>query len=55
MTIPYYRPRRLRRNETIRRMVRETTLFVNDFIYPFFVIEGKDILIIFSSIAGYYQ
>jgi len=55
MTIPYYRPRRLRRNETIRRMVRETTLSVNDFIYPLFVIEGKDIRNPISSMPGNYQ
>ncbi|TLS68662.1 porphobilinogen synthase [Mariprofundus erugo] len=36
------RPRRLRSNATIRRMVRETTLSVNDFIYPIFVDETID-------------
>lgn len=36
------RPRRLRSNATIRRMVRETTLSVNDFIYPLFVDETID-------------
>src|SRR5574341_1126248 len=34
MSIPYYRPRRLRSNENIRRMVRETALSPADFIYP---------------------
>ena len=43
MTIPYYRPRRLRVNDNIRSMVRETTLSVNDFIYPLFVTEGNEI------------
>jgi porphobilinogen synthase len=32
--------RRLRRTETLRRMVRETTLSVNDLIYPMFVVPG---------------
>ncbi|ANV89148.1 delta-aminolevulinic acid dehydratase (plasmid) [Picosynechococcus sp. PCC 7117] len=36
-----YRPRRLRRTTALRRMVRETTLTVNDFIYPLFVMEGE--------------
>lgn len=36
-----HRPRRLRRTETLRRMVRETTLGVDDLIYPLFVMEGE--------------
>lgn len=35
-----HRPRRLRRTESLRRMVRETTLTANDLIYPLFVMEG---------------
>jgi porphobilinogen synthase len=38
---PIVRMRRLRRTETLRRMVRETTLTVNDFIYPMFVVPGE--------------
>ena len=34
MHFPIYRPRRLRKNETIRRMVRETKLSPDDFVYP---------------------
>jgi porphobilinogen synthase len=33
--------RRLRRTEALRRMVRETTLSVHDFIYPMFVVPGE--------------
>lgn len=55
MTIPYYRPRRLRRNENIRRMVRETVLSVNDFIYPMFVTEGKQVKNPIVSMPGNYQ
>jgi len=55
MTFPYYRPRRLRRNENIRRMVRETTLSVNDFIYPLFVVEGKNIRNPIKSMPGNFQ
>ena len=40
MQFPTYRPRRLRRTETLRAMVRETTLDANDLIYPLFVEFG---------------
>lgn len=55
MKLPYYRPRRLRRNENIRRMVRETTLSVNNFIYPLFVTEGKKVRNAITSMPGNYQ
>jgi delta-aminolevulinic acid dehydratase/porphobilinogen synthase len=35
------RPRRLRRTQTLRNMVQETQLTVNDLIYPVFVMEGE--------------
>lgn len=43
MLFPTRRPRRLRRSETIRRMVRETNLRVDDLIMPLFVVHGEDI------------
>lgn len=52
MITPYHRPRRLRRNETIRRMVRETSLSVDDLIFPLFVIEGKNLRNPISSMPG---
>ncbi|MEJ2545302.1 MAG: porphobilinogen synthase, partial [Calditrichaceae bacterium] len=55
MFTPYYRPRRLRKNEDIRRMVRETILTVNDLIYPMFVVEGKGVKNEISSMPGNYQ
>ena len=42
MNFPDYRPRRLRRNEKIRAMVRETSLAASNLIYPLFVGPGKD-------------
>ena len=39
MTYPYSRPRRMRRDEFSRRLMRETVLTANDFIYPVFVHE----------------
>jgi porphobilinogen synthase len=41
MAFPVHRPRRLRRSEVLRRMVRETALEPSDFVYPLFVMEGK--------------
>ncbi|PJK01541.1 porphobilinogen synthase [Lysobacteraceae bacterium NML03-0222] len=40
---PHTRPRRMRRDDFSRRLMRETTLTVNDFIYPVFVheLEGR--------------
>ena len=43
MVFPINRPRRLRKNEVIRRMVRETSLSADDFIYPLFAIYGKGV------------
>ena len=42
MNNPFYRPRRLRKNEAIRRLVRETQLSASDFVYPLFISETID-------------
>ena len=42
MAFPIQRLRRLRQHEAFRRMVRETRLAPSDFIYPLFVVEGRD-------------
>lgn len=42
MSYPYLRPRRMRADDFSRRMMRETTLTADDFIWPVFVIEGED-------------
>ncbi|MGJ3239875.1 MAG: porphobilinogen synthase [Anaerolineae bacterium] len=49
------RPRRLRLNSAIRRMVRETTLTPDDFIYPLFVRYGTDERRPIASMPGQYQ
>jgi len=41
MSILTHRPRRLRKQEFNRSLVRENTLTANDLIYPLFVIEGE--------------
>jgi porphobilinogen synthase len=55
MTYPEHRPRRLRRNEGIRRMVRETILSVDDLIYPLFVAAGRKIRKTIPSMPGVFQ
>ena len=37
------RPRRMRINENVRAMVRETNISVKDFVYPIFVVPGENI------------
>jgi porphobilinogen synthase len=46
------RPRRNRYNEVIRNMVQETSLELNDFIFPLFIIEGQNQKIEVSSMPG---
>ena len=43
MSFPAVRARRLRENPTIRRMVRETHLHVDDLLYPMFIADGKGV------------
>ena len=52
---PIHRPRRLRKNETIRKMVRETSLSPDNFIYPLFVKQGKNIRKEIPSMADCFQ
>jgi len=40
---PIHRPRRLRKNHGLRKMVRETSLTPQDFIYPLFIVPGKGV------------
>jgi porphobilinogen synthase len=46
------RPRRLRRTETIRALVRETRLSPDDFVYPLFVCEGEGVRREIGSMPG---
>ena len=52
---PGVRPRRLRHTETLRRMVRETRLSADDFIYPLFVTHGAGVRHPISSMPGIAQ
>lgn len=51
----FRRHRRLRQNEVVRSMVRETFLHPSDFIYPIFVVEGTNIKKEISSLPGNYH
>jgi len=55
MRFPFYRPRRLRANEDFRRLIRETTVTVNDLIYPLFVRPGRGVRNPIGSMPDCYQ
>jgi porphobilinogen synthase len=52
---PIYRPRRLRRTPALRRMVRETSLSVNDLVAPLFIAQGSGITRPIGSMPGQAQ
>jgi porphobilinogen synthase len=52
---PLYRPRRLRRSEPLRRMVRETRLSTDELIAPLFVVHGKGVRNEVASMPGVAQ
>jgi porphobilinogen synthase len=55
MFFPQYRARRMRVNETMRRMVRENSLSPDDFVYPLFVTHGKNVKKEIASMPGNFQ
>ena len=55
MTFPTHRPRRLRRNEAIRSLVRETQPSTHGLIYPMFVCPGTSVRAEVSSMPGIAQ
>ena len=55
MNFPDYRPRRLRKNENFRRMIRETKLSVDNLIYPLFVVPGTKVKKPIASMPGNFQ
>src|SRR6476659_2801577 len=52
---PTHRPRRLRANPQLRRMVRETIVTTSDLIYPLFAVPGEAIAQEVRSMPGVYQ
>ena len=55
MGFPITRMRRLRRSESLRRMVRETRLAREDFILPLFVVEGNGVREPVASMPGVFR
>lgn len=55
MSFPTHRPRRLRRNEALRSLVRETRLTTSGLIYPMFVCPGTKVRQEVGSMPGVYQ
>jgi porphobilinogen synthase len=55
MVFPEYRPRRLRRKEALRSLIRETSLSANQFIYPLFIVTGKNIREEVVSMPGVFR
>ena len=55
MLFPDYRPRRMRQKEAFRRMIRETSLMVNDLILPLFAIGGSNVKNPVESMPDHYQ
>lgn len=52
---PLHRNRRLRNNESIRSLVRETILHPDDFIVPLFVVEGSNVKEEIPSMPNYFR
>src|SRR5271154_2290771 len=55
MTFPLHRPRRLRRTEALRGLVRETRLTTSGLVYPMFACPGKNVRTEVSSMPGIHQ
>lgn len=55
MQFPDYRPRRLRKNELFRRLVRETYITVDDLVAPLFICPGKGTRRPVPSMPGVFQ
>src|SRR5271169_885685 len=55
MTFPIHRPRRLRRSEALRGLVRETHLSTTGLVYPMFACPGSKVRTEISSMPGIHQ
>ena len=55
MNYPTTRLRRLRYNKSLRKLVSESSLNINDFVYPIFVCEGTGVVNEIKSMPGQYQ
>jgi porphobilinogen synthase len=55
MSFPETRPRRLRRTPAVRRLIRETSLAADNFIYPLFICPGSGVRREISSLPGQFH
>jgi len=55
MQFPEYRARRLRKNENLRRLIRETKLSIDDLVCPLFVVSGNNFKKPVESMPGNFQ
>lgn len=55
MSFPTHRPRRLRRTDAIRRLVRETRLSPDNFILPLFAVSGEGVRRPIAAMPGCFQ
>ncbi|ABW67030.1 porphobilinogen synthase [Desulfosudis oleivorans] len=55
MLFPDYRPRRMRQNENLRRMIRETRLSTDNLILPLFAVPGKGVREPIDAMPGQYR
>jgi porphobilinogen synthase len=55
MPFPVYRPRRLRESPLMRAMVRETSLRIDDLVYPLFAVHGRGVREPIGSMPGQFR
>src|SRR5512132_876015 len=55
MAYPQDRPRRLRRNDALRSLVRETSLAPDDMVWPLFAVPGQRVRNAVKSMPGVFQ
>ncbi len=55
MSFPTHRMRRIRQNPTLRNLIRETVLNVNDLIYPLFIVPGQGVKKEITALPGNYH
>lgn len=55
MYFPAYRPRRLRKDSSLRKLVAETRISTDDLVYPMFVMTGKNKKVPVKSMPGIYK
>ncbi|MDA2921500.1 porphobilinogen synthase, partial [Desulfobacterota bacterium AH_259_B03_O07] len=55
MRFPEYRSRRSRKNQYMRNLISETTVSVDDLIYPIFIVPGRRVKEEINSMPGIYR